>query len=72
MYISWGQDEHDWYVDKLHWLVHEGRDDLIDELADDYERRRLLRVARASESPGADPPATVEEEPGKRRLRLVS
>lgn len=31
--------ETDWYVSKVNWLVSHGRDDLIDEIADEFERR---------------------------------
>lgn len=34
---QWGT-EHDQYVEKINWLIHTGRDDLIDEIADQYER----------------------------------
>jgi hypothetical protein len=30
--------EHDKYVSKLNWLVRNGREDLIDEIADQFER----------------------------------
>ncbi len=30
--------DHDRYVSKTEWLVATGRDDLIDEIADQYER----------------------------------
>ncbi len=33
------RSEHDHYVAKLNWLVSIGRDDLIDEIADQFERR---------------------------------
>lgn len=37
-------NEHDRYVDKINWLVTTGRDDLIDEVADQYERPESGRV----------------------------
>jgi hypothetical protein len=36
----------DYYVAHTNWLVHRGRDDLIDAVADEYERD--LRTLRAS------------------------
>jgi hypothetical protein len=29
---------HDQYVTKINWLISRGREDLIDEIADEYER----------------------------------
>jgi hypothetical protein len=37
----------DYYVAHTNWLVHRGRDDLIDAVADEYERD--LRTLRASQ-----------------------
>jgi hypothetical protein len=39
--------EHDQYVEKIHWLIHAGRDDLIDEIADQYERPNGTSVSRS-------------------------
>jgi len=37
----------DYYVAHTNWLVHRGRDDLIDAVADEYERDlRTLRARR--------------------------
>ena len=33
----------DFYICRINWLVAQGRPDLIDEIADDYERRRIAR-----------------------------
>lgn len=38
----------DYYVSHVNWLVHRGRDDLIDAVADEYEHDlHALRARRA-------------------------
>lgn len=44
--------DHEHYVDKLAWLVHAGRDDLIDEIADACEHR-CSPQCRATQAPSA-------------------
>ena len=41
------RSEHDQYVEKIDWLMRTGREDLIDEIADQYERP-VSRNASAS------------------------
>jgi hypothetical protein len=39
--------EHDQYVEKINWLIHTGREDLIDEIADEYERPQATWASRS-------------------------
>jgi hypothetical protein len=39
--------EHDQYVEKINWLIQIGRDDLIDDVADQYERPIVVSVSRS-------------------------
>ncbi len=41
----------DYYVSHINWLVHRGRDDQIDAVADEYERD-LAALRRSNEEPG--------------------
>jgi hypothetical protein len=41
--------DHDHYVTKINWLVATGRDDLIDEIADEYERPACSQCASPPE-----------------------
>ena len=41
----------DYYVSHVNWLIHRGRDDQIDAVADEYERDLAL-VRRTDEEPG--------------------
>jgi hypothetical protein len=43
----------DYYVAQVNWLVRRGRDDLIDVLADEYERD--VAAARTRPAPGEAP-----------------
>ena len=40
----------DYYVSQVNWLIHRGRDDLIDAVADEYERD-LSALRRGAEEP---------------------
>lgn len=40
-----GSNVDDYYVRRINWLITVGRSDLIDEIADDCERRRTIRPA---------------------------
>jgi hypothetical protein len=40
-----GRNVDDYYVRRINWLITAGRPDLIDEIADDCERRRSIRPA---------------------------
>jgi hypothetical protein len=43
----------DYYVSHANWLVRRGREDLIDVIADEYERdRSAVRACRRDEEPG--------------------
>ena len=39
--------EHDQYVEKINWLIQTGREDLIDDVADQYERPLVASVSRS-------------------------
>lgn len=40
----------DYYVAQANWLVYQGRDDLIDVIADEYERDLAAARARAEQT----------------------
>ena len=42
---------HDRYVSQLNWVISQGRDDLIDVIADEYERRLAPAPAESATAP---------------------
>jgi hypothetical protein len=48
----------DFYVRRINWLIETGRVDLIDEIADDCERRRAAHAPTGSGRAAARPPAS--------------
>ena len=44
----------DYYVSQMNWLVRRGRDDLIDVLADEYEREVAVARTRSARDEAGD------------------
>jgi hypothetical protein len=49
---------HDHYVSHVNWLIHSGRDDQIDAVADEYERDLSILRSRSAQQHS-------DEEPGQ-------